>query len=175
MAHLEDAANGLNVTVALLETFDGEHDNSFTFTLSGSAATAARPYTVRLIVSPDDPDGLEASWETNVTGPEGESTVNATVAVPAETLPYRQTNVPFRVAILAGPQDPVDEVDFSMDLTYHPPPPDGGLFQLAGGTIAAWGLVLLYAVYLHRAHQRLRARTDSLERALGHSGKEGEK
>jgi hypothetical protein len=170
-ATLFDLPNNVSVTVKLLETLDGQQENRFEVLALGSGGGAAATYTVRLTVSPDDPDGLAASWETVVTAGDVDPVA---ITVPAETLPYRQNNVPFRLTLVADGRA-VDEVDFSMDLTYHPPPPDGGLFQLAAGTVAAWGLVLLYAVVLHREHKRLRDRADSLERAIGRSAKEGEK
>ena len=172
--HLEDASNGVTVTVQLNETFNGEHENTFTFEITGSAGTAARAYSVRLTVNPHDPE-VATAWHTNATGPTGAATTEAAVIVPADALPYRVPNVPFSISLADASGELLDSVDFAMDLTYRPPPADGGLFQLAAGTVAAWGLVLLYALYLHRAHQRLRARAESLERALGSSGREGDK
>lgn len=172
-ATLWDLPNNVSFTVKLLESLDGQEENQFQVIAVAGGTSATHDYVVRLTVSPDDPDGLAASWETNITSL-GSVPEPDVITVPAETLPYRQNNVPFRLTLIAAGQA-VDTVEFSMDLTYHPPPPDGGLFQLAAGTVAAWGLVLLYAVGLHRAHKRLLARADSLERAIGRSGREGEK
>jgi hypothetical protein len=174
MAWLADPSNDLNVTVLLMESFDGKEANTFEFVLEGSPSTESRSYAVSLIVSPDDPE-LRLAWDASGAGPAGAATATFVVTVPADDLPYRQPNVPFAVALLDDSGATLDSAEFSMDLLYHAPPADGGLFQLAAATVAAWGLVLLYVVYLSRAHQRLCARADSLERALAGLGKEEEK
>jgi hypothetical protein len=153
----------------LPEVLDGERDSAIPVTLSVNGS-APSPYTLALVVSPHDPE-LRASWAVTADAGAGDYEI----VVPAEALPYRRANVPFALELTGVGGAPIDSVEFSVDLTYRPPPPDGGLFQLAAGTVAAWGLVLLYAVSLHRAHQRLLARADALERAIGRSGREGDR
>ena len=163
-AHLFDGANGVNVTVLVNETLQGAVENKFIFTLNGTNATAAATYRVAIILSPGHPE-TETGWSAPVSVPAGTSSTNVAVTVPAETIQGRLRNAPFRAQLEDGAGARVDFVDFSADLLYRDPPPDGGMLQLAAATVFFWGLVLLYAGYLHLSLRKLRQKAELLERS----------
>ncbi len=171
-AHLFDAGHGVNVTVLLNESFQGAVENRFTFNLEGSNITTSRTYKVAIILSPGDPD-TASSWSANGSVPDGTSSTNVIVTIPAETIQGRLRNAPFRAELQSDTGTPIDFVDFSADLLYRDPPPDGGMLQLAAATVFFWGLVLLYAGYLHLSLRKLRQKAELLERFPEGSTREG--
>jgi hypothetical protein len=166
-AHLFDPANGIEATVVVPETLDGLSNTAFLFTLKGSANTTYRTYIVAIIISPDS-DEVRKEWNTSIEGPQGAGTVPKPLSIPAGELDYTIPNVPFR-AQLRWNGIVVDFADFSIDIRAKTPPADGGLTQLAIATVFFWGIVFLYAGYLHLTQRKLRAKADALERAIAPS------
>lgn len=170
--HLADPANNLSVTAVVPEVFENSIGATYTFTLEGANDTQAATYGVEITVSPADPD-THRTWNATVSVPPGSSTTHVSVSIPALTINGTQANAPFRVALAYANGTPADSVDLSIDLLYHSPPPDGGLFQLAVASGFFWGLVFLYALHLQKAQARLQARADALEGSLEGRSKEG--
>lgn len=167
-AHLFDPENDLEVTVVVPETFSGFLGYNYSFEFTGSATTAATAYRVAIVVSPGDPD-TEARWNASGQAPQGAIRSTIAVAIGPDELPFTFPNTPFQAELQAENGTAIDSAQFSVDLRYREPPPDGGFMQLALATGFFWGLVFLYALHLHRAQRKLRARADALERAVGGS------
>jgi len=167
-AHLFDAPNGLEATVKVPETLDGLSDNSFVFTLTGSSNTTYRTYVVAIIISPDSAE-VRKEWNTSIEGPMGPGPALKPVGIAAGELDYTVPNVPFR-AQLRWNGTVLDSADFSIDIRFKTPPADGGLTELAIATVFFWGIVFLYAGYLHLNQRKLRAKAEALERALSPAG-----
>lgn len=169
-AHVFDAPNGLEVVVEIPETFSGFAGYTYRFVLLGSNATSAKSYRVAVVVSPGDPDA-EGRWNGSGQGPSGVGNTTIDVAIGPDELPFTFPNTPFQIELEAADGALIDSAQFSVDLRYREPPPDGGLFQLALATGFFWGLVFLYALHLHLAQRKLRARAVALERSIeGSSG-----
>ncbi len=170
-AHLFDPVNGVNVSVAIGETFSGIAGGSYRFVLHGSAGTAERPYRVEVVVSPGSE--TEARFNDTGDGPAGALNTTIEVAIRPGALPFTLANTPFAVELRSGAGALLDAVEFAVDLRYKEPPADGGLLNLALASAALWALVFLYALRLHFTQRKLRARTDALERSIQGSAKEG--
>lgn len=162
-AHLSDAGNGVAVSVVCPETMSGITGFSFQFSLIGSAGTAAAAYTLAVVVSPGR--DVEARWSGNTSVPAGAANTSAPVVIPAEALPFTAPNTPFSIELSAANGTLLDSVDFSVDLRYREPPPDGGLLALSLASASVWGIVFLYALNLHLAQRKLRAKVDALASA----------
>lgn len=163
-AHLFDTANGLEVKVEIPETFSGFAGYTYRFVLWGSNATSVRSYRVAVVVSPGG--DTEARWNASGQGPSGAGNTTIDVVLGPDELPFTAPNTPFQVELQAADGSMIDSAQFSVDLRYREPPPDGGLLQLALATGFFWGLVFLYALHLHLAQRKLRARAQALERAI---------
>jgi hypothetical protein len=162
-AHLSDEANGITVAVPCPETLLGFVGFTYRFNLSGSSATHAATYNLSVIVSPHS--DTRVSWNVSVSVPAGAASTSAVVVIPPDALPFTVANTPFTMEMVSAGGALVDSVDFSVDLRYREPPPDGGLLALALASACVWGVVLLFALNLHFTQRKLRSRADALERA----------
>jgi hypothetical protein len=162
-ASLADPANHLAVSVPCPETINGSTGFTYHFSLVGAAPTHAATYNLSVIISPGR--DTEARWNATVSVPAGESNTSADVVIPPGALPFTAANTPFSIALLDVAGAPVDSAEFSVDLRYREPPADGGLLALALASACVWGVVFLYALNLHLAQRKLRARADALEHA----------
>ena len=164
VAYLADAANGVEASVAAPETMSGIVGYTYRFHFVGSASTSATTYSLAAIVSPGS--DTEARWNGSAAVPAGAADTSADVVIPPEALPFTAANTPFAIEVRAPNGTLVDRVEFSVDLRYREPPPDGGLLALALASASVWGVVFLYALNLHFTQRKLRAKAEALERAV---------
>jgi hypothetical protein len=161
---LADAGNGLTVTGPCPETISGFTGVAYRFSFVGSAATAAGAYTVSVIVSPGS--DVPAYYNGTAQVQAGAGNASVEVVIPPDDLRFTAANTPFAIELRAPNGTLVDTAEFSVDLRYREPPADGGLLALAITSAAVWGIVFLYALNLHFAQRKLRARADALEGAV---------
>lgn len=164
-AHLFDSSNGLEVTVAVPETFEGYKGATYNFTLQGSSSTVAMDYLFAFVLNPDISDA-RTEWNISGRGATGATKTTLTLSIPAEVIQGRQENAPVELVLAHATGAPIDTARLSIDLLYRAPPPDGGLLQLAIASTLFWGIVFLYAGYLSISQRKLNARAEALERSL---------
>jgi hypothetical protein len=162
-ATLSDDANRMQVSVPCPETINGSTGFSYHFSLVGLASTHAATYNLSVVISPGR--DTEARWNATVAVPAGVANTSADVVIPPNALPFTVTNTPFSIELIGSAGAIIDYAEFSVDLRYREPPPDGGLLALALASACVWGVVLLYTLNLHLAQRKLRARADALESA----------